>query len=128
MVPDELIPRVYPIRDMLDAGLTVALSSDAPVVEDDNPLMGMVAAITRRTEDGRTIALDQAITAAEALRAYTMGGAIACGQAATRGSIKPGKWADVAVLSADPLAADPQELAAIGVEMTFLSGNKVYER
>ncbi len=128
MVPDELIPRVYPIRDMLDAGLTVALSSDAPVVEDDNPLMGMAAAITRRTQDGRTIALDQAITAEEALRAYTMEGAIACGQGATRGSIKPGKWADVTVLSADPLIADPQELPAIRVEMTFLSGNKVYER
>ncbi len=128
MVPDELIPRVYPIRDMLDAGLTVALSSDAPVVEDDNPLMGMAAAITRRTQDGRTVALDQAITAEEALRAYTMGGAIACGQGATRGSIKPGKWADVTVLSADPLAADPQELPAIRVEMTFLSGDKVYER
>ena len=113
---------------MLDAGLTVALSSDAPVVEDDNPLMGMAAAITRRTQDGRFVALDQAITADEALRAYTTGGAVACGEAATRGSIKPGKRADVTVLSADPLAADPQELPEIRVEMTFLSGNKVYER
>ena len=128
MVPDEMISRVYPIRDMLDAGLTVALSSDAPVVEDDNPLMGMAAAITRRTQDGRTVAPDQAITAEEALRAYTVGGAIACGEGTTRGSIEPGKWADVAVLSADPLAVDPQELSAIRVEMTFLSGDKVYER
>jgi len=44
-LPDEYIPRCYPVRAMLDAGLTVALSSDAPVVPDDNPLLGMKAAI-----------------------------------------------------------------------------------
>jgi predicted amidohydrolase YtcJ len=50
-LPAEFLPRVYPIRAMLKAGLTVALSSDAPVVEDDDPLAGMTAAITRRTRD-----------------------------------------------------------------------------
>src|SRR5215471_6244406 len=84
MIPAPFLPRTYPIRDMLDAGLTVALSSDAPVVEDDNPLPGMAAAVTRRTADGRHIAPDQAITAEEALYAYTMGGAIVSGQAAVR--------------------------------------------
>jgi predicted amidohydrolase YtcJ len=126
MVPEAFLPRTYPIRNMLDAGLTVALSSDAPVVEDDNPFMGMFAAITRRTKDGRVIAADQAITAEEALHGYTMGGAIASGEAATRGSITPGKWADVAVLSDDPLAVDPEAFAEIRVEMTFLAGNQVY--
>ena len=76
MLPDLFLPRTYPVRNMLDAGLTVALSSDAPVVEDDNPLMGMYAAITRRLKDGRIIAADQGITAEEALYGYTMGGAI----------------------------------------------------
>ena len=64
---------------MLDAGVRVALSSDAPVVEDDNPLVGMMAAVTRLDNDGHLIAPEQAITAAEALYAYTMGGAIATG-------------------------------------------------
>ena len=113
---------------MLDAGLTVALSSDAPVVEDDNPLLGMMAAITRCSKDGRRIAPEQGITAQEALYGYTMGGAIASGQSAMRGSIKPGKWADVTVLSADPLAAEPEALPEIRVEMTFLAGGTVYER
>ncbi|MBV9082021.1 MAG: amidohydrolase, partial [Acidobacteriaceae bacterium] len=128
MLPESLFPRTYPIRAMLDAGLTVALSSDAPVVEDDNPLRGIYAAVTRRTNVGETILPEQAITAQEALYAYTMGGAIASGDECNRGSLTPGKWADVAVLSADPLAAEPEALAEIRVEMTFLAGNIAYER
>jgi hypothetical protein len=126
-VPDQFLPRTYPIRAMLNAGLTVALSSDAPVVEDDNPLAGMNAAITRRSKEGVAIAPEQSISAQEALYAYTMGGAIASGDAANRGSIRPGKWADVAVLSADPLTTDPAALMDIRVEMTFVAGSKVYQ-
>jgi predicted amidohydrolase YtcJ len=128
MVPEALLPRTYPIRGMLDAGLIVALSSDAPVVADDNPLVGMYAAITRRTKEGREFIPEQRITAAEALYGYTMGGALASGEASMRGSITPGKWADVAVLSGDPLAAEPEALPEIRVDMTFLAGNKVYEK
>jgi predicted amidohydrolase YtcJ len=127
MVPDAFLSRTYPIRNMLDAGLMVALSSDAPVVEDDNPLVGMYAAITRRTKEGKVIAADQGITAREALYGYTMGGAVVAGDEDVRGSITPGKWADVAVLSGDPLAVEPDSLPTIKVEMTFLAGNKVYE-
>jgi len=97
-------------------------------MEDDNPLMGMYAAITRRTRNGKTILPEQGITAAEALYGYTMGGAIASGESDTRGSITPGKWVDVAVLSADPLTLDPEHLPEIRVDMTFLAGNKVYQR
>lgn len=128
MIPDSLFPRTYPIRGMLDAGLTVALSSDAPVVEDDNPLMGMYAAIARRANDGRAICAEQAITAQEALFGYTMGGATASGDSDLRGSITPGKLADIAVLSADPLTAHPETLPQIKVDMTFLAGKAVFQR
>ena len=101
-LPDSFLPRTYPIRAMLDSGVRVALSSDAPVVEDDNPLAGMMAAVVRRDAEGEPIAPEQAITAREALYAYTMGGAIASGDEANRGSIEPGKWADLAVLSSEP--------------------------
>jgi predicted amidohydrolase YtcJ len=90
--------------------------------------MGMYAAIMRRTNDGREICPEQAITAQEALYSYTMGGAIATGDANMRGSITPGKWADTAVLSADPLRTEPDALSGIRVDMTFLAGNKVYQR
>jgi predicted amidohydrolase YtcJ len=127
MLPDSFLPRTYPIRGMLDAGLTVALSSDAPVVEDDNPLMGIYAAVTRRTKDGRTIQPEQSITVAEALHGYTVGGAVAAGEIDSRGTITPGKWADVVVLSGDPLKADPEALPHIRADMTFLAGTKVYQ-
>jgi predicted amidohydrolase YtcJ len=125
-LPPSFLPRTYPIRSMLDAGLTVALSSDAPVVEDDSPLMGIYAAVARMTKDGRVIQPEQCITIEEALYSYTMAGAIACGDSASRGSITPGKWADVAVLSADPLKTDPEALPSIKVEMTFLGGQMLH--
>ena len=127
-LPDAFIPRTYPIRAMLDAGIRVALSSDAPVVEDDNPLVGMMAAITRKDDGGHAIAAEQAITAEEALYAYTMGGAIATGDEANRGSIEPGKWADFAILSQNPLDAAPEALPTITVDMTFVAGRVAFER
>jgi predicted amidohydrolase YtcJ len=127
-LPDDFYPRLYPVRAMLDAGLTVALSSDAPVVPDDNPLLGMKAAMDRRDAAGDSLAPEQAITPYEALYAYTMGGAIASGDEANRGSITPGKWADLVVLSGDPLATPPDELLNIHVDQTYLGGKLVYER
>jgi predicted amidohydrolase YtcJ len=127
-LPDDFLPRTYPIRAMLDAGVRVALSSDAPVVDDDNPLLGMMAAVTRRDDEGFTIAAEQAITIGEALNSYTTGGAVASGDDTNRGCIAPGQWADLAVLSADPLAAEPEALTRIQVDMTLLAGAVVYER
>jgi hypothetical protein len=128
MIPESLLHRTYPVRAMLDAGLMVALSSDAPVVEDDNPLVGMHAAVTRQLRSGPTLLPEQGITQYEALRGYTIDGAFAGGWSAVRGSIAAGKWADLAVLSADPLCCEPNELLEITADMTFLAGDKVYER
>ena len=127
-LPDELLPRCYPIRGMLDAGLVVALSSDAPVVEEDSPMLGMMAAHTRRDREGIAIAPEQSISIAEALRGYTMGGALSTGDERNRGSLDAGKWADLAVLSADPLAVAPEELPGVRVDMTLVAGKVVYER
>ena len=127
-LPDSLLPRTYPVRAMLDAGIRIALSSDAPVVEDDNPLVGMMAAITRLDEQGELIAPHQAITVNEAMHGYTMGGAIASGDEANRGSIEAGKWADLAVISANPLAASPEALPHLSVDMTLVAGRVVFER
>ena len=126
-LPDVFYPRCFPVRAMLDAGLTVALSSDAPVVADDSPLTGMKAALDRLDSTGQPIAPEQAITAAEALYAYTMGGALASGDDANRGSLSPGKWADMAVLDGDPLATDPASLPGIRVAQTYVGGELVCE-
>ncbi|MCK6591308.1 MAG: amidohydrolase [Polyangiaceae bacterium] len=127
-LPDNLLARAYPIRDMIAGGLITALSSDAPVVADDNPLLGIQAAILRTDDEGVVIAGDQAISIDEALFAYTMGGALASGDEANRGSLSPGKWADMAVLSADPRAVPPEALSGIRVDRTILGGQTVFER
>jgi predicted amidohydrolase YtcJ len=127
-LPDALLPRCYPLRAMVDAGVTVALSSDAPVVENDNPLAGMTAAILRQDRAGRALLPEQALTAAEALAAYTRGSAVAVGLDDRLGQIAPGYWADLAVLSDNPLTVPPEALSAITVDQTWLGGQLAYER
>jgi len=126
-LPDGFLPRVYPVRAMLDAGLTVALSSDAPVVESDDPLLGLRAAVDRLDDAGEAIAGDQAITVAEGLSGYTLGGAVASGDEANRGSLAVGKWADLAVLSGDPVTTPAPELTTLRVEQTWVAGQLAYE-
>ncbi len=127
-LPDPLVPRAYPLRSMLRAGLVVALSSDAPVVKDDDPLTGMRAAVLRAGPGEEPIAAGEALTTAEALSAYTLGGALATGDGAGRGRLSPGCVADLAVLSGDPLGVPAEELASIRVEETWLGGERVYQR
>ena len=113
---------------MLDAGVTVALSSDAPVVENDNPLAGMTAAITRKDRAGQPLLPEQGITAAEALDAYTRGGAVSVGREDSLGTIAKGLRADLAVLSGNPLTTPPDALGSLTVDVTLLDGRVVYER
>ncbi len=128
VVPDTLLPQLYPFRSMLDSGMTVALSSDAPVVEDDSPLAGMHAALTRRTGDGLQLSPEQALTAREALAAYTLGGAKLAGQDHLRGSISVGKFADFALLSADPTSIQEDALLQVFVVFTMIDGKIVYKQ
>jgi predicted amidohydrolase YtcJ len=125
-MPELYYPRAYGVRAMLDAGLDVALSTDAPVVPDDNPLIGLKAAVDRLDHAGEPLGEAQAITPYEALYAYTMGGAILSGDTANRGSITPGKWADLVVLNGDPLTTPAAEMLDITVEQTYVGGELVY--
>ena len=127
-LPDALLPRAYPIRAMLDAGLTVALSSDAPVVENDSPLAGIQAALTRSDADGHLIAPDQAISLDEALDAYTHGGAIASGDDDVRGRLEVGLQADLTVVSGNIRTTPPDALSALSVLQTWVGGRQVYSR
>lgn len=127
-MPEVYYPRAYGVRAMLEAGLDVALSTDAPVVPDDNPIIGLKAAIDRLDHAGEPLGNEQGITAYEALYAYTMGGAILSGDEANRGSMTPGKWADLVVLSGDPLTTPAEAMLEITVEQTYVGGELVYER
>lgn len=125
-LPDPLLARAYPIRSMFDAGLTVALSSDAPVVENDSPLAGIQAAVERLDSEGHPIAPDQAITLEEALHAYTWGGAVASGDEAARGRLAAGQAADLAILSGNIFTTPPDELTSLRVSETWVAGQRVY--
>jgi predicted amidohydrolase YtcJ len=122
---ESYLSRTYPIRSMMRSGMVVALSSDAPVVPDDHPLLGVQAAVTRRDEEGESIAPEEAIAAEEALYAYTMGGALASGEEKRRGSLAAGKWADLVLLDRNPLESRPEEIASIRVLRTFVRGKMV---
>lgn len=87
-VPDTFAPDCYNLRAMLDAGLTTAFSSDAPVVREVGPLVGIHAAVTEPFRSGN------AVTLPEAIEAFTIAGAIAQGDEGNRGTLEVGKWAD----------------------------------
>jgi hypothetical protein len=120
----------YAFRSLLDAGATLAFGSDWFVAPME-PMMGIYAAVTRRTLDGkrpRGWVPEQKITVAEAVRAYTLGSAYASFDEGAKGSIEVGKLADLAALSADIFNIDPVEIERTKVVMTILDGKVIYER
>jgi predicted amidohydrolase YtcJ len=126
----ERIKGTYAFRSLLDAGVTLAFGSDWSVAPME-PLMGIYAAATRRTLDGKNPGgwiPEQKISVPEAIRAYTMGSAYASFDEKSKGSIEPGKVADIAVLSMDILSVDPKEIANARVIMTIFDGRIIYER
>ncbi|MEP7284184.1 MAG: amidohydrolase family protein [Chloroflexota bacterium] len=102
-----------PLRKLLDSGVSLGFGSNASAVPDVNPLVGMKAATTQ-------------ITIAEALSLYTLGGALVVGEDSLKGSMVPGKYADFAILSGDPLRAPAERLSDLQVEMTLINGQVVY--
>ena len=120
----------YAFRSLLDSGAALAFGSDWPVAPLV-PLMGIYAATTRRTLDGKNPqgwVPQQKITVAEAVHAYTVGSAYAENQEAIKGSIAPGKLADLVVLSEDIFNIDPVQIESTRVDMTIFNGKIVYQR
>jgi hypothetical protein len=106
--------------------LIVAGGSDSPVVPD-NPLVGIYAAVTRRAESGQYLSPEERISAKQALAMYTINAAYASFEENIKGSITPGKLADMVVLSDDPLKSPPERIKDIRVEMTIIDGKVVWE-
>jgi len=125
-LPPERLQWLYRVKSFLDAGLVVAASSDAPVVPD-NPLIGIYAAVTRRAETGQEVLPKEAISPQQALAMYTTNAAYASFEETIKGAIAPGRLADMAILSADPLKSAPEQIKEIRVEMTILDGRVAWE-
>jgi predicted amidohydrolase YtcJ len=96
---------LYAFRSWLDAGLTVAGSSDAPVITPD-PLLGIRDAVDRRTGAGRPFGPGERLTPVQALALYTRNAAFAMHREHELGTLEPGKLADLTVLDGNPLTAD----------------------
>ncbi len=125
-VPMEAQQWLYPFKSLMDSGLIVAGSSDSPVVPD-NPLIGIYAAVTRRAESGPTVLSGEAVSPGQALNMYTLNAAFSTFEEKIKGTLAPGKLADMVLLSADPLHSCPEMIKDMQVEMTIVGGEVVYE-
>jgi predicted amidohydrolase YtcJ len=118
--------QLYAFGSWRRAGLTVAGSSDAPVISAA-PLLGIRDALIRRTGGGQVLGPAERLTAREALALYTTEAATAMHREDEIGSLQPGKLADFVVLDANPLQADPGRITGIQVLATVVDGIPTYQ-
>lgn len=120
----------YAFRSLLENKVILAAGSDWTVAPL-NPLTGIWAAVTRQTVDGRNPGgwiPEEKISVEEAVKAYTINAAYAEFMEKNKGSLEPGKWADLVVLDKDIFSIKPEEILQTKVKMTFVAGRKVFER
>ena len=124
----ERMNRIIVTREWLDAGVHVTIGSDAPSVPFHHPAATIAAAISRLTFSKRVLGEDQVLTFNEGLRAHTIGAAYAAHEEAIKGSLEPGKLADLAVWNEDLSKLRIGELAnTTTVNMTMVGGKVVYK-
>ncbi|HEY8468788.1 MAG TPA: amidohydrolase [Longimicrobiales bacterium] len=126
----ERIRTTYAFRSLLDADAHLMFGSDWTVAPID-PLLGIYAAVTRRTIDGANPdgwVPEQKITVEEALRAYTAANAYGAFMEKELGTLEPGKRGDLVVLSENILEIDPARIPEVKVDFTVIEGSVVYER
>jgi predicted amidohydrolase YtcJ len=124
---EERAKRVIVTREWLEAGVPVALGSDAPTTPWLTPQVTLFGAVARVTFSNQRFEPEQSMTIQEALRAHTMGSAYAGFEEDVKGSIEPGKLADLAVWSEDPYTAPLKRLWQIPIVMTLVGGEIVYQ-
>jgi predicted amidohydrolase YtcJ len=116
----------YPIKSLLDAGIPVAGSSDSPV-SSYQPLIGIQAAVTELTMNGEPFAPAEAVTVEQAIGLYTRNAAFAGFDEDRKGTVTPGKYADLVVLGQDPRVVPPTSISDIPVVATMRGGDFVYQ-
>lgn len=129
-VPANRLPYLYPMQTLLKAGLRVAASSDCPVAPP-SPLVGVYSAVSRMSQTGHVITPRERISPLEALRMYTLSAAQTVFEETIKGSITPGKIADLVILSGNPATVPldrAEEIKDMQVEMTILDGKVVWHK
>lgn len=114
-----------PVATPMNRGIGMAFSSDILPV---GPMVGLYSAVTRKGKSGAVYGSEEAISMVQALQAYTRGGAVLTREERRKGTIEPGKLADVIVLSKNLLTIPPDQILSTRVDLTVLGGRVVYER
>ena len=122
----ERLNRMFAVRSFLDAGIRVTQASDYPPGPFE-PMMALQSSVTRTDSHGNVWGPRQKVTVEEALRVGTQNGAYASFEETHKGSITPGKLADLVVLGRDPTRVDPMSILTIPVERTMVGGRWVFE-
>ncbi len=123
----ERAARISATRTAAEKNIPFTLHADSPVVPMD-PMLMVWAAVNRETTAGNILGARQAIGVEEALRAITINAARQGFEEDRKGSIEPGKLADLVILDANPLTVDPDTLGEITVVATFVGGRTVFSR
>jgi predicted amidohydrolase YtcJ len=116
---------MHAYRTAINMGIHVAGHSDSPISASD-PLLRIQDMVTRKSRQGVVMGGDQRVTAAEAIKVWTLDGAYATSEENIKGSITPGKLADFVVLEKDPRKVQPDTIKDIVVKATYLGGQKVF--
>jgi predicted amidohydrolase YtcJ len=117
---------MFPVKSLIAAGVPVAGSSDAPVTHYA-PLFGIEQALTRRTMAGDVCGPDERVDLTTAIRMHTINGAFASFEEGFKGSLEVGKVADLVVLAEDLSRVPVERFRDVGVAMTVVGGEVVYE-
>lgn len=115
-----------PLRSAIDAGVIVSMSTDIPSAHH-NPFWGMYSAVTRKGMHGHCIGREEAITIDEALRAMTWGGAYMSFEEDIKGTLEPGKLADIVVLDRSLVSIDEEDIRNVKASITIVGGKAVFE-
>lgn len=122
----ERLNLAYRMRSFVDAGVELPGSTDAPVVPGE-PLLSLHDMVNRRSASGAPIASNEALSPAQALRAYTHGSAHAVHEESYKGTLSSGKLADLVVLSDDLAAVEPEKIRDIEVRATMVGGRFAFD-
>jgi predicted amidohydrolase YtcJ len=118
---------MWPHRTLIDRNIPAPAHSDCPVCTP-NPWVGIYSLVTRKTSSGQVLYADEGITPIEAIRAYTIDGAYSAWEEDFKGSIEPGKLADIIVVDRDPLTIPVDDLKNVKVLLTLVNGKISFER
>ncbi|AST90802.1 amidohydrolase [Sutcliffiella cohnii] len=119
--------QMFPLNDYLKEGVPAAISSDCPVT-DFTPIQGIHSAITRKSPSGEIIGGTQRVSLLDAIRMYTINGAYASFEENIKGSIEPGKLADLILFDRSLLNCETDELLDSAIEWTMIDGEFVYSK